>query len=374
MNFQKKIISCVFLCVFMMLLSSHAFANAELSSPSYILMDEKTGAVLLKKNENEKRAIASVTKIMTMLLTFEDIEKGNVSLSDTVTASENATKMGGSQVYLKENEEMTLETMIKTVFVASANDSCVAIAEKLSGNVGSFVARMNERAAELGLKNSSFKNPHGLDEDGHYSSAYDLAVISRELMKHDVKKYTTIWQDTIRDGAFTLSNTNKLIRFYPGATGLKTGSTSKAGNCISATAKKGNLELIAVVLGAETSKERFNDAKALLEYGFSNYKMLSLAQSDKKAAECNVEYSNNETVPVFPEKDIDHLIKANDNSTIKTQITLEENLKAPVKKGQVLGKMSFIKDGKEIDSVNLISGEDAEKKTYFDIVREFMNA
>lgn len=373
MNFLfKKIISSICAVIFIFSFCVTAFCNVETESPSYILMDEKTGEILLKKDENAKRPIASVTKIMTMLITFEEIEKGNISLSDKITASGNAAGMGGSQVYLKENEEMTLDELIKTVFVSSANDSCVAIAERLCGNTESFVMKMNEKAKSLGLKNTSFKNPHGLDEEGHFSSCYDLAVISRELMKYDIEKYTTIWQDTIRDGTFTLSNTNKLIRFYPGATGLKTGSTSKAGYCMSATAKKGNMELIAVVLGAETSKGRFNDAKALLEYGFSNYKLLSLSDKTKKAGECEVIYGKKTNVSVYPAEDKIKLIKSSDNSQIKTDIILEENIKAPVKKGQKLGKMRFLADGKEIDSVDLICGEDIAKKTYFDIVKEFL--
>ncbi len=374
MKLFKKTVCLFTLCtvIFLTLFSLVSFANVNLTSPSYILMDKKTGEVLLKKNENERRAIASVTKIMTMLLTFEEIEKGNIALSDMISATENATKMGGSQIYLKEHEEMTLETLIKTVFVASANDSCVAIAEYISGNEESFVVKMNERAKGLGLQNSSFKNPHGLDEDGHFSSAYDLAVISRELMKHDIEKYTTIWQDTIRNGEFTLSNTNKLIRFYPGATGLKTGSTSIAKNCISATAKKGNLELIAVVLGAPSSKDRFNDAKALLNYGFSNYKLLSLCESNKKVSDCEIEYSLTPTVPLFPENDLDCLIKSNDNSEIKTEISAPKSLKAPIKKGDKIGEIRFIKNGEEIGKTALISGCDANKKTYFDIVKEFI--
>ena len=375
MRFFKKSFIAFSICFIVTLFSSFipsVNANVELSSPSYVLMDKKTGEVLLKNNENERRAIASVTKIMTMLLTFEEIEKGNISLSDKISASENATKMGGSQIYLKEHEEMTLETLIKSVFVASANDSCVAIAEHLCGNEESFVVRMNERAKELGLKNSSFKNPHGLDEDGHYSSAYDLAVISRELMKYDIQKYTTIWQDTIRNGEFTLSNTNKLIRFYPGATGLKTGSTSKAKNCISATAKKGDFELIAIILGAPSSKDRFNDAKALLNYGFSNYKLLSLASSDKKIADCEIEYSNIPSIPLFPENDLDCLIKSNDNSEIKTEISAPKSLKSPVKKGDKIGEVRFLKKGEEVGKTSLVAGEDAHRKTYFDIVKEFM--
>lgn len=370
MNVNLKKIVCSFLC-FIILGTTVAFCQVETHSPSYILMDKSTGSVLLKKNENETLPMASVTKIMTMLLTFEEIEKGNLSLEDKIIASANASSMGGSQIYLKENEEMSLETLIKSIFVASANDACVAIAEKIGGTVDGFVNRMNERAKELGLKNTSFKNPHGLDDDGHYSSAHDLAVISRELMKYDIRKYTTIWQDTIRNGEFTLTNTNKLIRFYPDATGLKTGSTSKAGYCMSATAQKGNMELIAVVLGADTSKNRFNDAKALLDYGFSNYKILSLVKKETKIGDCDITYGKEEKVSVYPKENVDWLIKANDKSQIKTEIQTDK-LSAPVKKGQKAGMMYFFKDGKEIARMELVCERNVEKKNYFDIVRDFM--
>lgn len=370
MNVNFKKILCSFLC-FVIFGTTVCYCQIETNSPSYLLMDKSTGTVLLKKNENDRRPMASVTKIMTMLLTFEEIEKGNLHLDDKIITSANASGMGGSQIYLKENEEMSLETLIKSVFVSSANDACVAIAEKISGTVDGFVNKMNERAKELGLKNTAFKNPHGLDDDGHYSSAYDLAVISRELMKYDIRKYTTIWQDTIRNGEFTLTNTNKLIRFYPDATGLKTGSTSKAGYCMSATAQKGNMELIAVVLGADTSKNRFNDARSLLDYGFSNYKILSLIKKETKIDDCDVTYGEEEKISVYPKENVDWLIKSNDKSQIKTQVETD-TLSAPVKKGQKAGTMRFLKDGKEIACVELECARDIEKKSYFDVVRDFV--
>lgn len=369
LNFKK--ILCMTLCFCFFSSVRIGLCKVETSSPSYFLGDFETGTTLLKQNENERRPIASVTKIMTLLLTFEEIEKGNLSPDEKITASANASKMGGSQIYLKENEEMTLDTLIKSVFVASANDSCVALAEKISGTEESFVEKMNEKARELGLENTFFKNPHGLDEDGHYSCAYDLFVISRELMKYDIQKYTTIWQDTIRNGEFTLTNTNKLIRFYPGATGLKTGSTSKAGYCMSATAKKGNTEFIAVVLGAETSKDRFNDAKALLNYGFSQYKTLTLAKKSEKVGECDVPYGKIGKISVFPKENVSLLIKSGDKSEIKKRIETKEAV-APVKKGEIAGTLYFEKDGKEIKKVELVYGEDLEKKSWLDTVRDFI--
>ena len=312
-----------FLCIVMIfavcLTPFGVTAEVETASPSYLLMDSSTGTVLLEKDADARRPMASVTKIMTMLITMEEIAKGNLSLDEKLYASANACGMGGSQIFLKENEEMDLKTLIKTVFVASANDSCIVIAERIAGTAESFVNKMNERAAELGLENTHFENPHGLDTENHYSSARDLAIISRELLKYDIKEYTTIWQDSIRDGAFILSNTNKLIRFYPDATGLKTGSTSQAGFCISATAKRGNLELIAVTLGASTSKERFDDAKALLDYGFAKYKMLRLADPENSVGSCEVKYGKAETVEVCPKEIRDRLISVDDKYEIETK-------------------------------------------------------
>lgn len=367
-NFKKILFLFVcFFCIF----PSNVFGNVEVTAPSYILGDFGTGEIFSKQNENERRPIASVTKIMTLLLTFEEIEKGNLNLNEKIIASANASKMGGSQIFLKENEEMTLDTLIKSIFVASANDSCVAVAERISGSEENFVKKMNEKAKELGLKNTLFKNPHGLDEEDHYSSAYDLFVISRELMKYDIQKYTTIWQDTIRNGEFTLTNTNKLIRFFPGATGLKTGSTSKAGFCMSATAKKGNMELIAVILGAKTSKDRFNDAKSLLNYGFSEYKILTLAKKDEKVGENRVFYGKNDIIGIYPKEDVNLLIKSGDKEEIKKRIETNEAT-APIKKGEKAGIMYFEKNGKKIKQVELVFGENIDKKSYFDIVKDFV--
>lgn len=370
MKCEFKRILCFFVFV-MMFCQCIVFANVETVSPSYILADKETKTVLLKKNENERRPIASVTKIMTLLITFEEVEKGNLKLEETIVASADASKMGGSQIYLKENEEMTLENLIKSMFVASANDACVAVAERIGGSQEAFVERMNEKAEELGLKNTFFKNPHGLDEDGHYSSAYDLFVISCELMKYDIQKYTTIWQDTVRNGEFTLTNTNKLIRFYPGATGLKTGSTSKAGYCMSATAKKGNTELIAVVLGAKTSKDRFNDAKALLNYGFSNYKNLSLAKENEVVEEVDVGYGKNDKSKICTKNNVNILVKTNDKEKIEKRIEIGEFV-APIKKGKSAGMMYFTKNGKEVGKVELVFYEDNEKKSYFETVKAFI--
>lgn len=366
---MKKYLCCILIAL-TVLTPLPAFGNVETASLSYLLMDSMTGTVLLEKDADARRPMASVTKIMTLLITMEEIAKGNLSMDEKLYASANATKMGGSQIFLKENEELDVDTLIKTVFVASANDSCVVLAERIAGSVESFVSKMNERASELGLENTHFENPHGLDTENHYSSARDLAIISRELLKHDIKGYTTIWQDSIRDGAFVLSNTNKLIRFYPDATGLKTGSTSKAGFCMSATAKRNNMELIAVTLGASTSKERFNDAKALLDYGFAKHKILVLAEADKNLDEAKVLYGKSPSVGVCAKENRQLLISSDDKFEIETKMELNP-VKAPIKKGDTVGQMIFLKNGEEIEKVDLVAEEDVNKKSYFDTVGDF---
>jgi D-alanyl-D-alanine carboxypeptidase (penicillin-binding protein 5/6) len=335
-------------------------------------MDAKTGTVLLAKNENEKRPLASVTKIMTMTIIMDEIAAGNLKLTDKISTSENAAKMGGSQIFLKANEQLDVETLIKSIFVASANDASFAMAEHIAGSEAAFVERMNKKAKELGLSNTNFKNPHGLDEDGHYSSAADIAVISRELIKYPiVRNYTTIWQEKIRNGAFELTNTNKLIRFYEGATGLKTGSTNKAGFCISATAERKNLELIAVTLGASTSNNRFSDAKALLDYGFSNYKNVSLINKADEVAKVDIIYGKTANIGLYPREDLDYLSKTDDKTKIETVITTTPK-KAPINEGDVLGKISFTKNGAVILETDLIAKGKVSRKTYFDVINDFL--
>ena len=261
-----------------LLLSVNARA-VEVSAPSAVLMEKETGTVLFAKNEHEKLEPASVTKIMTLLLTMEAIDGGTLRYEDTVTASPHACSMGGSQIWLKEGERLTVDEMLKAVCVVSANDCAVALAEHLAGSEEAFVERMNRRAAELGMNDTTFKNACGLPVEGHVTSAYDIALMSRELMLHhpDIRTYTTVWMDTLRDGASSLVNTNKLVRFYDGTTGLKTGSTSAAGYCISATAEREGMELIAVILKGKTSPERFADAQTLLNYGFATYALKAAA-------------------------------------------------------------------------------------------------
>lgn len=249
-----------------------------------LLMEKETGQVLFAKEEHQRLEPASVTKIMTLLLTMEAISRGELRYEDTVTVSKNAASMGGSQVYLSEGEQITVEELLKAVCVSSGNDASVALAEQVSGVTELFVQQMNNRAKELGMVDTCFLNPTGLPAEGHVTSAYDIALMSRELILHhpDLRRFTTIWMDTIRGGEFGLSNTNKLIRFYEGATGLKTGSTDAAGYCISATAERSGMELIAVVLGGETSQQRFEDAKTLLNYGFSTYALADVTPAERQ--------------------------------------------------------------------------------------------
>ena len=266
-----KRIACL-LMILILPVSAAAEDGISFNAKSVILTEASTGKTLFESNSHESLPPASVTKIMTMLLIMEAIDRGEISYDTVVTASERAKSMGGSTIFLDTNEKMSVEDLLKGIAVASGNDACVAMAEHLCGSEEAFAAKMNERAAQLGMKDTHFVNCNGLDAPGHYTSAYDIALMSRELMRHkDIFKFTTIWMDSLRGGKFSLANTNKLIRFYSGANGLKTGSTSVAGCCISAAAKRGEMQLIAVVLGAPTSKERFAAASNLLNYGFANY-------------------------------------------------------------------------------------------------------
>ena len=310
----------------------------EIAAPSAVLMEKSTGAVLYEKNAYEHLAPASVTKVMTMLLVAEAVADGSLTLDETVTASARAASMGGSQVWLEEGEQMSVGEMLKCVTVVSANDCCVALAEHMSGSEEAFVARMNARASELGLHDTHFTSCSGLsDSDEHYTCAHDLAVISRELIRHDmIKQYTTIWMDSIRGGKFGLSNTNKLIFYYPGATGLKTGFTSKAMYCLAATAERDGVEYIAVVLHAPSSAERFESAKALLNCGFGGYTLVA-PEPPEAIAPVTVTLGEYDCVqPVLP-ADAAILIEKNRAGSLRYELSLPERVDAPVAVGQTLG-------------------------------------
>ena len=335
-------------------------------SESVILMEKETGQVLYAKNEHEKLQPASVTKVMTLLLTMEAIDSGALRYDDVVTASDYASSMGGSQIFLAPGEQMTVEDLLKGVCVASGNDASVALAEHLAGVTELFVARMNNRARELGMNDTSFVNCNGLPAAGHVTSAYDIALMSRELiLRHpDIRRFTTIWMDTLRGGKSELSNTNKLIRFYDGATGLKTGSTSSAGYCISATAERDGMELIAVTLKADTSADRFEDAKTLLNYGFSTYALIDAGEG-VALLPVAVELGTAETVqPMLPAEGRRLLIQRSQAAGLERTVTLDASVAAPVAQGQELGRLTVASGGEVLSQVPILAGEDVPKLTW----------
>ena len=330
------------------------------------LIEAETGSCLYAKCQDDEQSIASVTKIMTLLLFAEALDRGEFSLTDMVTVSAYAASMGGSQVFLKEGERISVEELLKSAIIASANDASVAIAELVAGSEGAFVDRMNKRALELGMKNTSFENVTGLDDTttAHYSSARDVAIMSSELIKHDViLKYTSIWQDSIRGGEFTLTNTNRLIRYYDGCTGLKTGSTDKAGFCISATAKRENMSLIAVVLGAESREERNAIAKKLLDYGFSSY---SVYKVEEKIIEDVPVYSGKrDSLPIYS-REFSCLVDKAKRSSVEIKYDIPEYISAPIVENQTVGSMEYYLDGEMIGKSELFVKEGVERLSTLD--------
>ena len=359
------------------LLLSVSARAVEVSAPSAVLMEKETGTVLFAKNEHEKLEPASVTKIMPLLLTMEAIDGGTLRYEDTVTASPHACSMGGSQIWLKEGERLTVDEMLKAVCVVSANDCAVALAEHLAGSEEAFVERMNRRAAELGMNDTTFKNACGLPAEGHVTSAYDIALMSRELMLHhpDIRTYTTVWMDTLRDGASSLVNTNKLVRFYDGTTGLKTGSTSAAGYCISATAEREGMELIAVVLKSPTGQQRFEDAKALLNYGFSTYALLHTVPEEPFPA-IPVVLGETETVqPCIDPQEAVALLQKSQAGGLSQSVTLAEQVEAPVSTGQELGTLTLTDAaGETVQSIPIRAAQSVERLTFGTMLRRMLSA
>lgn len=346
-------------------------AEMDVNAKSALLMDAATGTVLFEKNAHEALAPASVTKIMTMLLIMEAIDSGSIGYDDMVTASESAAAKGGSQVYLKAGEQMAVSEMLKSIAVSSANDCACAMAEHLSGSEGAFVDRMNERARELGMEDTHFVNCTGLDDSPeaarHRTSAYDIALMSRELLtRHpDIKKYTTIWMDIIRNGAFGLSNTNKLIRFYPGATGLKTGFTSGAGYCLSATAQREGMELIAVTMGCESAKIRNAACKQLLDYGFANFALVSPDLEDVPSVPVVLGKEKDVSLELSGARQL--LIPKAKKAGITQSVSLEESVNAPVEKGAVLGTLTVKSGGETLLEIPLSAAKAVEKLTFGDV-------
>ena len=337
-----------------------------LDAPSALLMEKATGTVLFAKDAHTPREGASVTKVMTLLLTMEAIDSGALSYDDTVTGSAHAASMGGSQIWLKEGEQMRAEDLIKAVCVVSGNDAAVALGEHLAGSEEAFVERMNARAKELGMNDTHFLNCTGLPAEGHVTSAYDIALMSRELILHhpDIRRFTTIWMDSLRGGESLLVNTNKLVRFYPGATGLKTGSTSSAKYCISATAEKDGMELIAVVLGGSTSDKRFADAKALLNYGFAAYTLLPVVPESPLPAVPVTLGARRQVQAVLPQGSV-LLLEKNRANALTQSLTLSEAVEAPVEQGDTLGSLDlFTADGTLLSSLPLLAGESVARLTW----------
>ena len=363
---MKRLLSLVLALLLLTAAAPPARAEGDsplsLSCASAVLMEKETGTLLFEENAHEKLEPASVTKIMTLLLVMEAVDSGRLSLEDTVTVSGYAAGMGGSQVYLEEGEQMTVGEMIKCVTVVSGNDCAVALAEHLAGSETAFVTLMNQRARELGMEDTTFLNCTGLPAQGHVTSAYDIALMSRELILNhpSIRQYTTIWMDSIRNGEFGLTNTNRLIRFYPGATGLKTGSTDAALYCMSATAERDGMELIAVVMKAPTTNQRFEDAKALLDYGFANY-ALTTVYPDAPLAPVEVILGAQAQVQPALQRECRLLVGKGEAGQISTRLTLAENVEAPVDEGQILGQLEVYVGDELRDTVPILATQGVDR-------------
>ena len=365
---MKKLIGALLaaLCLLALLPTTADAVELPLTSRAALLMEKTTGQILFAQNEHEALEPASVTKIMTLLLTMDAIDSGALSYDDVVTVSANAAGMGGSQVFLAEGEKITVEELLKSVCVSSGNDAAVALAEKVSGVTELFVEQMNNRAKGLGMDDTHFVNCTGLTAKGHVTSAYDIALMSRELLtRHpDIRRFTTIWTDTIRGGAFGLANTNKLIRFYDGATGLKTGYTASAGYCISATAEREGMELIAAIMKGETADKRNTDAKALLNYGFSTYALVSAAPEEPLPA-LPVSMGQAEQVSLtLPEEGVTALVEKGRVSALERRVDLPSSLTAPVAAGQTAGTLTLLDGETEVLTVPILAAEDVPRRSW----------
>lgn len=345
--------------------------DLQVAGKSAVLMDATTGTILYEQNAHQALAPASVTKVMTMLLIMEAIDSGKIGWDDMVTTSEAAAAKGGSQIYLKVGETMTVTDMVKSIAVSSANDCACAMAEHIAGSEAAFVSLMNSRAKELGMEHTNFVNCTGLDDDAnaaqHLTCACDIAIMSRELLVNhpDIKKFTTIWMDTVRNGSFGLSNTNKLVRFYAGTTGLKTGFTTKAGYCLSASASRDGMELIAVVLGAETSKDRFAACRSMLDYGFANY---ALVTPEDPTAEVTVKLGKAESVAAVPAESVAQLVEKAQRNEVRVQVDMEEQVTAPVSAGQKLGTMTVYCGEQILAQVPMVASEAVSRLSWFQIL------
>ena len=377
---MKKRMLAIFVLLVLLagaLLPAVRAAELDLPAPSYVLMERSTGEVLLEHNAHERLRPASVTKVMTLLLIMEALDDGRIGWDDMVQTSAAAAAKGGSQIYLEENEQLPLEEMLKSIVVSSANDCACAMAEHIAGSEAAFVEMMNARAEQLGMTDTRFVNCTGLDDEPeaaeHLTTAYDIALMSRELLGHEaIKKYTTIWMDTVRDGQFGLSNTNKLVRFYDGTTGLKTGYTSAAGHCLSASAERNGMELIAVVLHCASSTDRFESAKALLNYGFSNYALITPDPGELPAVPVTLGASMEITPVLADETPI--LIDKALATGMETRVRVNESVTAPVEAGQTLGTLTITSGSQTIAERDLVAPEAVEALRWGDVFLQMLRA
>jgi len=380
---MKKLASLIMAILIAIMPMNLSFANEDnaplsVSSKSAILMDLGSGQILYEKNAHDKLPPASVTKVMTMLLICEALDSGKITLDDSVQISENAASMGGSQIFLEAGEVQKVDTLLKGIAVASANDGCVAMAEYIGGSVESFVDMMNAKAKELNMKDTNFVNTNGLPVDNHYTSAHDIAIMSRELLKHDViSKYLTTWMDQVVVGkkqiTVGLANTNKLIKHYQGATGVKTGFTQQAKYCLSASAKRGDTHLVAVTLGAETSPERFKDATSLLNFGFANYESVKLCSKNDNIATLTLDKADEQKINLVAKEDLSVLIKKGGNKDFTRKIKVNENPTIPIKKGTNLGYVEIYQGKTLVGKVDLVNTKDIQKASYLKMLQRVID-
>ena len=380
---MKKLASLIMAILIAIMPMNLSFANEDnaplsVSSKSAILMDVGSGQILYEKNAHDKLPPASVTKVMTMLLICEALDSGKITLDDSVQISDNAASMGGSQIFLEAGEVQKVDTLLKGIAVASANDGCVAMAEYIGGSVESFVDMMNAKAKELNMKDTNFVNTNGLPVDNHYTSAHDIAIMSRELLKHDViSKYLTTWMDQVVVGkkqiTVGLANTNKLIKHYQGATGVKTGFTQQAKYCLSASAKRGDTHLVAVTLGAETSPERFKDATSLLNFGFANYESVKLCSKNDNIATLTLDKADEQKINLVAKEDLSVLIKKGGNKDFTRKIKVNENPTIPIKKGTNLGYVEIYQGKTLVCKVDLVNTKDIQKASYLKMLQRVID-
>ncbi|WP_419726905.1 D-alanyl-D-alanine carboxypeptidase family protein [Terrisporobacter petrolearius] len=380
---MKKFISFLLALVIVISQGNFIFANTkeaklDIASKSAVLMDASTGKVLYEKNPHEKLPPASVTKIMTLLLICEALEDGKIKEEDDVQISENAASMGGSQIFLEPGEIQKVDTLVKSIAVASANDACVAMAEYVGGSMEEFVELMNKRAKELGMNDTNFVNTNGLPVDNHYTSAYDIALMSKELLSHKkISKYLTTWMDEVvvgkKQAKIGISNTNKLVKHYSGATGVKTGFTQQAKYCLSASALRNNTHLIAVTLCAETSPIRFKDATNLLNYGFANYESVKICGAKDKVATVKFEKGEKENVDLVAKEDLSVLIKKGDKKDFQKKVEIKQDLKLPIKKNTELGVVKVYRGKELVGETKIINNEDINKASYLQMLRRIVD-